>query len=167
MAGSSTCLQDRALFDKLNLTWSTVVVCHYSAWHICNLYEFCQYHQVKAQVCRQSIIWQAKFSMIGNFGLSAFSFTYLYICNMCEFCQHQVQAQVRKTKQRFDKLKLDVMQKVDLLAASRCNMFSHVLANYQSTLLHFWKKTSRTMSAVAESFKGYQYYEFNMLKVRW
>ncbi|KAK7111431.1 islet cell autoantigen 1-like isoform X2 [Littorina saxatilis] len=76
----------------------------------------------------------------------------------------KVQGQVRKTKQRFDKLKLDVMQKVDLLAASRCNMFSHVLANYQSTLLHFWKKTSRTMSAVAESFKGYQYYEFNMLK---
>ncbi|XP_041374497.1 islet cell autoantigen 1-like [Gigantopelta aegis] len=76
----------------------------------------------------------------------------------------KVQSQVRKTKSRFDKLKLDVMQKVDLLAASRCNMFSHVLANYQSTLLHFWEKTSRTMSAVAESFKGYQYYEFNMLK---
>ncbi|XP_046331882.1 islet cell autoantigen 1-like isoform X1 [Haliotis rufescens] len=76
----------------------------------------------------------------------------------------KVQGQVRKTKARFDKLKLDVMQKVDLLAASRCNMFSHVLANYQSTLLHFWEKTSRTMSAVAESFKGYQHYEFNMLK---
>ena len=93
----------------------------------------------------------------------------LHICTFItyELCRHQVQAQVRKTKQRFDKLKLDVMQKVDLLAASRCNMFSHVLANYQSTLLHFWKKTSRTMSAVAESFKGYQYYEFNMLKVRW
>ncbi|XP_050418420.1 islet cell autoantigen 1 isoform X1 [Patella vulgata] len=75
-----------------------------------------------------------------------------------------VQTQVRKTKSKFDKLKLDVMQKVDLLAASRCNMFSHVLANYQTTLLHFWEKTSRTMSAVAESFKGYQYYEFNMLK---
>ena len=57
------------------------------------------------------------------------------------------------------------MQKIDLLAASRCNMFSHVLANYQSTLLHFWEKTSRTMTAVSESFKGYQYYEFNMLKV--
>lgn len=77
----------------------------------------------------------------------------------------QVQAQVRKTKARFDKLKLDVMQKIDLLAASRCNMFSHVLANYQSTLLHFWEKTSRTMTAVSESFKGYQYYEFSMLKV--
>lgn len=73
---------------------------------------------------------------------------------------------MRKTKAKFDKLKLDVMQKVDLLAASRCNMFSHVLANYQSTLLHFWEKTSRTMTAVAESFKGYQYYEFNIIKVR-
>ena len=59
------------------------------------------------------------------------------------------------------------MQKVDLLAASRCNMFSHVLANYQSSLLHFWEKTSRTMTAVAESFKGYQYYEFNIIKVRY
>lgn len=43
----------------------------------------------------------------------------------------KVQAQVRKTKAKFDKLKLDVMQKIDLLAASRCNMFSHVLATYQ------------------------------------
>ncbi|XP_074661467.1 islet cell autoantigen 1-like isoform X2 [Tubulanus polymorphus] len=76
----------------------------------------------------------------------------------------KVQAQVKKTKAKFDKLKLDSMQKIDLLAASRCNMFSHVLANYQSTLLHFWDKTSRTMSAVLESFKGYQHYEFNMLK---
>ncbi|KAL8571844.1 hypothetical protein ACOMHN_033371 [Nucella lapillus] len=77
----------------------------------------------------------------------------------------KVQGQVRKTKQRFDKLKLDVMQKIDLLAASRCNMFSHNLATYQSALLLFWQKTSTTMAAVAETFKGYQYYEFNMLKV--
>jgi len=76
----------------------------------------------------------------------------------------KVQIQVKKKKMKFDKLKLDVMQKVDLLAASRCNMFSHVLATYQTTLLHFWEKTSRTMSAVAESFKGYQFYEFNMLR---
>ena len=87
-------------------------------------------------------------------------------CILIKNCSiFQIQAQVKKTKARFDRLKLDTMQKIDLLAASRCNMFSHVLANYQSTLLHFWSKTSRTMSAVAESFKGYQYYEFNMLKV--
>ncbi|XP_022112007.1 islet cell autoantigen 1-like protein isoform X2 [Acanthaster planci] len=76
----------------------------------------------------------------------------------------KVQAQVRSTKQRFDKLKNDVCQKIDLLGASRCNLFSHTLAAYQNTLLHYWEKTSRTMSAVQEGFRGYQHYEFNLLK---
>jgi len=57
------------------------------------------------------------------------------------------------------------MQKIDLLAASRSNMFSQVLVKYQSSMLNFWEKMSHRMTAVADSFKGYQYYEFNMLKV--
>ncbi|CAI5788667.1 islet cell autoantigen 1 isoform X2 [Podarcis lilfordi] len=76
----------------------------------------------------------------------------------------KVQAQVRHAKLNFDKLKTDVCQKVDLLGASRCNLLSHVLTTYQTTLLHFWEKTSHTMAAIHESFKGYQPYEFMMLK---
>ncbi|XP_013909971.1 PREDICTED: islet cell autoantigen 1 isoform X2 [Thamnophis sirtalis] len=76
----------------------------------------------------------------------------------------KVQAQVRHTKLNFDKLKTDVCQKVDLLGASRCNLLSHVLTTYQTTLLHFWEKTSHTMAAIHESFKGYQPYQFTMLK---
>lgn len=53
-----------------------------------------------------------------------------------------VQTQVKKNKATFDRLKLAVMQKVDLLAASRCNMLSHVLAAYQDTLLQFWERTA-------------------------
>ncbi|CAH8866537.1 unnamed protein product [Trichobilharzia szidati] len=75
-----------------------------------------------------------------------------------------VQAQVRKAKASFDRLKVDSMQKVDLLAASRCNMLSHVLVGYQNTLLAFLEKTSHMMVAVAESFRGYQYYEFSVLR---
>ncbi|THD21759.1 putative secretory vesicle-associated protein ica69 [Fasciola hepatica] len=75
-----------------------------------------------------------------------------------------VQSQVRKSKSNFDRLKIDSMQKIDLLSASRCNMLSHVLAAYQNSLLKFLEKTSRTMVAVAERFKGYQYYEFSVLK---
>uniref|UniRef100_A0A7N8YDH7 Islet cell autoantigen 1 n=1 Tax=Mastacembelus armatus TaxID=205130 RepID=A0A7N8YDH7_9TELE len=78
----------------------------------------------------------------------------------------KVQAQVRTTKTSFDKLKNDVCQKVDLLGASRCNLLSHVLTTYQTTLLHFWEKTSHTMAAIHESFKGSQHYEFSTLKVR-
>ncbi|XP_029444817.1 islet cell autoantigen 1 isoform X2 [Rhinatrema bivittatum] len=76
----------------------------------------------------------------------------------------KVQAQVRHSKTSFDKLKTDVCQKVDLLGASRCNLLSHVLTTYQTTLLHFWEKTSHTMAAIHESFKGYQPYKFTMLK---
>ncbi|XP_036784002.2 islet cell autoantigen 1-like protein isoform X7 [Manis pentadactyla] len=43
----------------------------------------------------------------------------------------KVQIQVRNSKAAFDKLKMDVCQKVDLLGASRCNMLSHSLTTYQ------------------------------------
>ncbi|XP_028924458.1 islet cell autoantigen 1-like protein isoform X3 [Ornithorhynchus anatinus] len=43
----------------------------------------------------------------------------------------KVQIEVRNTKTQFDKLKMDVCQKVDLLGASRCNMLSHSLTAYQ------------------------------------
>ncbi|UJR37806.1 hypothetical protein I4U23_030496 [Adineta vaga] len=76
----------------------------------------------------------------------------------------RVQIQVKTSKLEYDKLKSDVIQKIDLLTASRCNMYSHVLAAYQKTLLVFWAKTSKVMAAVAESFKGYQYYEFTVIK---
>ncbi|XP_007242233.3 islet cell autoantigen 1 [Astyanax mexicanus] len=77
----------------------------------------------------------------------------------------KVQAQVRLTKTSFDKLKNDVCQKVDLLGASRCNLLSHVLTNYQTTLLHFWEKTSHTMAAIHESFKGCQPNDVSALKM--
>merc|ERR1711892_789863 len=76
----------------------------------------------------------------------------------------KVQVHVKQSKQKFDKLKLDCLQKVDLLAASRCNMFSHALIMYQNTLVTFWDKTSKTMNHVNNGFKGYQYYEFNYIK---
>jgi hypothetical protein len=76
----------------------------------------------------------------------------------------KVQAQVRRSKARFDQLKLDCLQKVDLLAAARCNMFSHALILYQNALLQFAEKTANTFTTVANSFKGYQHYEFCVVK---
>ena len=76
----------------------------------------------------------------------------------------QVQGQVRKGKKKFEKLKVDVMQKIDLLSASRCNLLSSTLAAYQQALLKFWENTSRTMIQVSEQFKGLPAYQFQMLK---
>ncbi|XP_016364446.1 islet cell autoantigen 1-like isoform X1 [Sinocyclocheilus rhinocerous] len=76
----------------------------------------------------------------------------------------KVQAQVRGTKGHFDKLKNDVCQKVDMLGASRCNMLSHSLCTYQTTLLQYWEKTAHVMSGIHEAFKGYVPYQFTTLK---
>ncbi|XP_026069894.1 islet cell autoantigen 1-like protein isoform X3 [Carassius auratus] len=76
----------------------------------------------------------------------------------------KVQAQVRGTKAHFDKLKNDVCQKVDLLGVSRCNMLSHSLCTYQTTLLQYWEKTAHVMSGIHEAFKGYVPYQFTTLK---
>lgn len=76
----------------------------------------------------------------------------------------EVQSQVRRGKKKFEKLKVDVMQKIDLLSASRCNLLSSTLAAYQQALLKFWENTSRTMTQVSEQFKGLPTYQFQMLK---
>lgn len=76
----------------------------------------------------------------------------------------KVQAHVKAGKARFDRYKVDVLQKVDLLAAARCNMFSHALVMYQDALVAFWKKTARTMGHVDNSFQGYQPFEFAYIR---
>ena len=85
------------------------------------------------------------------------------IVDLFWFC-FQVQSQVRRGKKKFEKLKVDVMQKIDLLSASRCNLLSSTLAAYQQALLKFWENTSRTMTQVSEQFKGLPTYQFQMLK---
>lgn len=76
----------------------------------------------------------------------------------------KVQVRVRRGKVCFDNQALDCLQKVDLLAAARCNMFSHALVLYQSTLLNFTKKSAQAYSTIANSFKGYQRYDFMVVK---
>ncbi|KAF7230005.1 islet cell autoantigen 1-like isoform X1 [Nothobranchius furzeri] len=76
----------------------------------------------------------------------------------------KVQAQVRGTKGQFEKLKNDVCQKVDMLGASRCNMLSHSLCTYQTTLLQYWEKTAQAMSGIHETFLGHIPYQFTTLK---
>ncbi|XP_044159673.1 islet cell autoantigen 1-like protein isoform X1 [Bufo gargarizans] len=76
----------------------------------------------------------------------------------------KVQIQVRNTKSHFDKTKMNVCQKVDLLGASRCNLLSQSLASYQTTLLHFWKKTAQLMSEIQKEFQEMLPYTPSYLK---
>ncbi|KAJ6221260.1 hypothetical protein RDWZM_007072 [Blomia tropicalis] len=78
----------------------------------------------------------------------------------------KVQNHVRKTKKTFEKLKMDSIQKIDLLSASRCNLFSSVFTNYQNNLQTIWDKSSKVMNIFVDTFSNgaTQSYEFQVLK---
>lgn len=76
----------------------------------------------------------------------------------------EVQTLVKQKKSKFDQMKIKNLQKIELLAASRCNMFSHALILYQNNLITFSEKTAKTLNSVASNFKGYQPYKFHVIK---
>ena len=76
-----------------------------------------------------------------------------------------MQAQVKINRDKFERHKYAVCQKIDLLGASRCNLLSHDLEVYHQNMLAFWQRTAKEMSEICEQFKGHQHYEWSMLKV--
>uniref|UniRef100_A0A1I8N3H6 AH domain-containing protein n=1 Tax=Musca domestica TaxID=7370 RepID=A0A1I8N3H6_MUSDO len=74
------------------------------------------------------------------------------------------QAHVRAAKQNFDTLSMDSIQKIDLLAAARCNMFSHVLVSYITELKQFGLKSSATYDTISKALEQKPKYDFCILK---
>ncbi|XP_046807586.1 islet cell autoantigen 1 isoform X1 [Lucilia cuprina] len=74
------------------------------------------------------------------------------------------QSHVRNAKQIFDNLSMDSIQKIDLLAAARCNMFSHVLVSYMTELKQFAQKTNTTFEAISKALEQRPKYDFCVLK---
>lgn len=75
----------------------------------------------------------------------------------------KAQSYVRSTKVRFDRLMLACLQKVDLLAAARCNMFSHALVGYQNAISSFSKKASETLTTAGTKLKHIEPYDFTVV----
>lgn len=65
-----------------------------------------------------------------------------------------LQAYVKTTKIKFDRLTLACLQKVDLLAAARCNMFSHALVPYQNSLCNLSSKAAETLTTAANKVEA-------------
>lgn len=59
---------------------------------------------------------------------------------------------------------VNIVLQIDLLAAARCNMFSHVLSNYQSSFLNFSSKVAQTFEATIATMNEMPQYEFCILK---
>uniref|UniRef100_A0A0K0DH76 AH domain-containing protein n=1 Tax=Angiostrongylus cantonensis TaxID=6313 RepID=A0A0K0DH76_ANGCA len=75
----------------------------------------------------------------------------------------EAQSAVRLNKEKLDKLKVDTLQKVDLLSASRSNLLAHLLGKYLEALCAYYEKTGRAYSALSENLSTFQHYEFEIL----
>ena len=76
----------------------------------------------------------------------------------------RIQSQVKRSKAKYDRKRRDTIEKVDILAASRCNMFGGPLQTYIDSLLVYWLKASGVHEKIAAGFQGYQYYDFSVIK---
>ncbi|XP_017486201.1 PREDICTED: islet cell autoantigen 1 [Rhagoletis zephyria] len=74
------------------------------------------------------------------------------------------QTHVRAAKQNFDSISMDSIQKIDLLAAARCNMYSHALVSYMSELKEFAQKTASTFETISKTLQQKPRYDFCVLK---
>lgn len=57
------------------------------------------------------------------------------------------QKYVKFAKQKFDKYSLACLQKIDLLSAARCNLFSYSLASYQTNWIALSEKNNEVLEA--------------------
>ncbi|XP_050314988.1 LOW QUALITY PROTEIN: islet cell autoantigen 1 [Anthonomus grandis grandis] len=75
----------------------------------------------------------------------------------------KAQAYVKTSKTKFDRYTLACLQKVDLLAAARCNMFSHALVPYQNALALFATKALETLTLAAGKLSKVEPYDFSVV----
>lgn len=75
----------------------------------------------------------------------------------------KAQSYVKTSKTKFDRYTLACLQKVDLLAAARCNMFSHALVPYQNALQAFATKASETLTLAAVKLGKVEPYDYSIV----
>ncbi|XP_076262890.1 islet cell autoantigen 1-like protein [Rhynchophorus ferrugineus] len=75
----------------------------------------------------------------------------------------KAQSYVKTSKIKFDRYTLACLQKVDLLAAARCNMFSHALVPYQNALQLFATKASETLTLAEAKLSKVEPYDYSIV----
>lgn len=72
----------------------------------------------------------------------------------------RIQNKVRNDKKVFDGMQMDVVQKIDLLLASRCNLMNQILASYQTVLMETFEKNYNNFKSINDLIKNEDIYEY-------
>lgn len=77
----------------------------------------------------------------------------------------QAQATVKETKSRFEKLKNDLSEKINMVSASRCNLLSNTLPNYQKEVLAFSDKAANKFHGVLAELRSQHHHQYKVKKL--
>ncbi len=72
---------------------------------------------------------------------------------------------VKDSKLRFDKLKNDLSEKIDMVFASRCNLLSRSLPFYQKELLSFCDKSANAFHKILVDLRSHHHHQYKVKRL--
>ena len=81
---------------------------------------------------------------------------------MLTVCSSQAQAAVKEAKSRFDKLKIDLTEKIGMVTASRCNLLSRSLPTYQKAMLSFSDSAATEFHRVLVDLRSHHHHQYKL-----
>ena len=77
----------------------------------------------------------------------------------------QAQATVKETKKRFEKLKVDLGEKIDMVSASRCNLLSRSLPSYQKDILEYSDTSANDFHRLLVDLRSHYHHQYKVKKM--
>ena len=77
----------------------------------------------------------------------------------------QAQAAVKDSKLRFERLKNDLSEKIDMVFASRCNLLSRSLPFYQKELLSFCDNSANAFHKILVDLRSHHHHQYKVKRL--
>ena len=80
-------------------------------------------------------------------------------------CLLQAQAAVKDSKAHFEKLKVDLSEKIDMVFASRCNLLSRSLPYYQKEVLSFCDNSANAFHKILVDLRSHHHHQYKVKRL--
>ena len=78
------------------------------------------------------------------------------------FFHLQAQATVKQTKEYFDKMKKNLMEKIEMVSASRCNLLSHTLPSYQTEVIQYLDQAATELHKLTVTLRNQAQHQYKV-----
>lgn len=72
---------------------------------------------------------------------------------------------VKESKHRYEKLKFDLGEKIDMVSASRCNLLSRSLPNYQKEMLAFYDQAANDFHKILVDLRSHHHHQYKVRRL--